>query len=387
MKGRSARLKIPPFPFYWRVSSREAGSANIVEDRLPMTLTFDEKTQLVKQSCAPGLLKSLDRIYRADHNVGYLQDANTLARPYAADLLAYIEKILGRYGRKVASVAEIGCGGCVILERLKARSYDVVGIDPSPVAAEAGRRKGIPIIPEFFPFSSKARFDLIYHADVLEHMRDPVAFLRSTRGSMTERGLAIISVPDCSLSIETGDLSMCLHQHLSYFDVESLRRVVALAGFEVLEIAAAGYGGSLYCVARKRSGAATRIKRSGGGEKFLRYARKSRLATKKIVTYLSGLKNRDRSSLGFYVPLRAFPYLAFAAQWDVRLFDDTPMWHDKFFDGAPGRIEDMADLAADPVGHLLIMSLSFGPRIADKVRAALGPAAPTKIKTLRDLLA
>jgi len=50
--------------------------------------------------------------------------------------------------------------------------------------------------------------------------------------------------------MEKGELSMAMHQHLNYFDTESLRNTVEAAGLKVLRIEVAKYGGSLYCCAQ-----------------------------------------------------------------------------------------------------------------------------------------
>src|SRR5881392_2613439 len=139
--------------------------------------------------------------------------------------MRFLERCIAERG--IGRALEIGCGGCLMLAALGARGIDVAGIDPSPVAAEAGRRKGVPVIESFFPPALNLEpVDLVLHSDVLEHVEDPVAFLRSHHTFLTAQGCVAVAVPDSTESVALVDLSMLMHQHVNYFTQGSLRRVV-----------------------------------------------------------------------------------------------------------------------------------------------------------------
>src|SRR5262245_30983951 len=213
---RSAELAISALPFYWRLQRRGGDAPNPVPDLVPFSFDFDDRVQLVQQRRTPELLRHLDTIYGLDYNVGYLQDENDLAKPYGTDLQRFIADVIAARGRPFTAALELGCGGCVILEWLQQQGTRVVGVDPSPVAGRAGAKKQVAVTPQFFPHVSiPTDFEVILHADVLEHVKDPVGFLRSHLAHLGERGAVIIAVPDCTASIQTGDLSMILHQHLN----------------------------------------------------------------------------------------------------------------------------------------------------------------------------
>jgi len=50
--------------------------------------------------------------------------------------------------------------GCTILSDLQNKGFTVIGVDPSPVAARDGAKKGVRVINEFFP-SEKFKDKLI----------------------------------------------------------------------------------------------------------------------------------------------------------------------------------------------------------------------------------
>ena len=353
-------------PFYWRL--KEKNSPNIVPDFRPFEYNFVESLQLIIQKRDKETLNYLEEIYKAESNIGYLQDKNEIAKPYGIDFMEFIERSIKEFLPDTKNILEVGCGGCTILFQLKEKGYDVLGVDPSPIAKRDGERKGIQIIQEFFPTKNYTDLvDLIFHCDVLEHVSDPVQFLINQRNQLTEKGIIIISLPDCNEGIEKGEISMSMHQHLNYFDTEGLRNTVQAAGLEVLIIEIAKYGGSLYCCARKNSQLDFIPK--NGKLKFERFNTLCEIQTIKVLEKIKSKFNCNTETLGFYVPLRTLPYLSKLKMFEgFRFFDDTNHWYDRAFDGVEVYIENFNDLKNNPVDHLFIMSLTFGSVIKSKIK-------------------
>jgi len=352
-------------PFYWRL--KERGAISPVPELIPFIYDFDESHQLLIQKRDHETLGHLNTIYKEDANIGYLQDANKIAKPYGTDFSRFVETSLGTWGAHVRKVLELGCGGCTILNELKTSGYDVVGIDPGPLAAREGKRRGIKVINSFFPTREFGEIvDLIFHNDVLEHVDDPVGFLRAQRDQLNACGLIITAVPDCSNGVRTGEISMTMHQHLNYYDLDSLKNVFEAAGLEVLAMQRALYGGSIYCCARNNINP-LKYNPKNGYEKFQKFTTS---AKKNIAKFCAEVEfcRKNGGSLGFYAPLRALPYLAILGVRDgFRFFDDTNHWHRRCFDGVDVPIENFNDLKARPVDTLFIMSITFGDKILKRL--------------------
>ena len=189
-------MRIEKLPFYWRL--KERGSPNIVPDHRPFEFDFVEALQLIIQKRDSMTLDFLEEIYRAEYNIGYLQDGNEIAKPYGTDFMSFIDRSLELWGKHVRSVLEVGCGGCAMLSQLQQKGFSVIGVDPSPIAAKDGERKGVRVVNEFFPsdkFSDKV--DLIFHSDVQEHVADPVTFLAGFDASWT---ISKVGMPKGSLN-------------------------------------------------------------------------------------------------------------------------------------------------------------------------------------------
>jgi 2-polyprenyl-3-methyl-5-hydroxy-6-metoxy-1,4-benzoquinol methylase len=375
-------MKIEKLPLYWRL--KEKGSPNIVPDHMPFEYDFDEGLQLIIQKRNSKTLEYLEEIYKAESNIGYLQDANEIAKPYGVDFMDFIQRSLSTWGQEFKNILEVGCGGCTILSQLKDKGYDVIGVDPSPIAKRDGEKKGIRVINEFFPSPLYTDdVDMIFHCDVLEHVSDPVKFLSDQRKQLSENGVIIISLPDCNEGIEKGEISMTMHQHLNYFDNEGLKNTVEAAGLKVLTIEVAKYGGSLYCCAINQK-ENTYVKKSGRA-KFEKFSSIIDSNIKKIIEKIAPVLNDPAKTVGFYVPLRTLPYVSILGKYEgYRFFDDTHHWYNRAFDGLEVYIENFGDLKNKPVTDLFIMSLTFGDVIKKKVQEQL--PGIKNVKVLRELL-
>jgi SAM-dependent methyltransferase len=334
-------------------------------------------------------------MYTLDSNVGYLQDSNSLGVAYGHDLMSKIAALrlsssseFSR-GRK-PKVLEIGCGGASVLRQLASEAMECVGIDPSPIARDALSGSGIELIADFFPNQLDGRkFDFVFCADVLEHLEDPLDFLVSCGNHLVEGGLLLVSVPDCTRSIETGDVSIALHQHLSYFDTLSLRTILEKAGFAQVTVEAAKYGGSLY-------GTGVRLHSYSAGTSLVAGSTRAvegffNKASKSIASVQQEIKRSldDSDSVGIYVPLRGLPYLGTdsrlrRAASEFRLFDDTPSWQGKRIQERLSRIENFSQLVQNPVRSLFVMSLTFGEVISRNVLEVLG--SQLRVVTLDSML-
>lgn len=377
----TGELTIPDMTFYWRVKDSESPT-NPFPDKCPFKFGFRSDLDLIVQQTTPEILANLKKVYGLESNIGYRQDANTLAKPYGTDLTRFIKSHLPP--NRSLEILELGCGGCTVLHDLQKDGHKVTGLDPSPVAFEAAKRKHIDLIQDFFPSGSLSReFDLIYHSDVLEHISDPKTFLELHRNNLKERGMVLVSVPDCTESIGLGDASMIHHQHINYFDEDSLRSTFENAGFEVRVIEKAKYGGSLYGLASLSAGKSRKKERTSA--KFDNFKKTFERNAARLDEFIGPIVKKSGNPLGFYVPLRAIPYLAYLkVEKGFRFFDDTPHWHRKEFDGVPVTIENMDDFNRNPPETVVITSLTFGDVIKDKIRQKHGDRV--QIRTLREFL-
>lgn len=379
------KLNLGKLGFYWRMTDKHGLPPNLVPDFVDFSFTFLEEYQLIIQTREISTWNYLETIYKENYNVGYLQEGHDLAESYGNDFLKYIDFAVNSFCPKALRISEIGAGGCYILNKLKSKGFQVAAIDPSPIAIAKGNELEIEVIPDFYPVNQPIqKSDLIIHYDVLEHVADPSKFLRFHHKDLNSGGLILFAVPDCTSYINSGDISMVLHEHLNYFDSVSLQHVVESAGFKVLNISKADYGGVLYCIATKMDN--ENWKPQQGMLKFENFVTSYNKLNKAVENFIAeGLE--PGNSLGCYIPLRAIPYLSIQnITKGIRFFDDNSGIHGQYFDGFDVRVENKQDLLNEPVSHLLIMSAVFGDKIKRTVNDQL-QGSNIRIMSLKDFLA
>jgi 2-polyprenyl-3-methyl-5-hydroxy-6-metoxy-1,4-benzoquinol methylase len=359
-----------PLQFYYRNTKMPNYPKNVVLDFVSFEYDIIEGTQLIIQKRNKETLGFLDVIYQENYNVGYLQEGHDLASKYGNDFIDYVVASIKKYNTNARRISEIGAGGCSILYELKKLGFEVAAIDPSPIAHKKGKEFGIEVVAEFYPsINFIPKSDVIIHYDVLEHIDNTSDFLRSNLRELKENGIVVFAVPDCTDNIKTGDISMFIHQHLNYFDQDSLSNLLKSEGFEIIDIEKSKYGNVLYCCVKK--GTINEYVERTGNDKLKNFQNLANENIKEISNFVSeGLLMEN--SLGFYIPLRALSYLScIGVTQGFRFFDDDRGIHKQYFDGFPIPVENRQDLIAKPVTHLLIMSHAFGEKISKEIHAIL----------------
>lgn len=141
-----------------------------------------------------------------------------------------------------ADLLDIGCGGGVFAYTFMQNcpGWKAFGVEPTTSFAELARRRaGMEVVtgmytPDLF---AGRRFALITANQVLEHVPDPVGFLKGLRSRLAEDGLFYIETPHVSdLAHLPKDHDRFLMQHLWMFSEASMSNVCRSAGLEIVSI-------------------------------------------------------------------------------------------------------------------------------------------------------
>lgn len=355
-------LNLGNIQFYWRMVKDRDKEQVEIPSFLPFEFGFDTNLQLIKQNLPKYTIEMLEKVYHYDYNVGYLQDGHDLAEGYTNDFLEFFKQHVEN--RNITSIFEIGCGGGYLLKRIKKfGNFKVTCLDPSPVALK--NKEHFDVVSSFYPCQKyKEKVDLIIHYDVLEHIENPVEFLKAHKNNLTEDGYILFAVPDCTNYISMGDVSMVLHEHINYFDIESLTLTVQKAGFKNINVAKSNHGGVLYCFAENSNNILNNVDKNTS--KFTTFVQNYKNIQNSIDSLI--LENKSKT-VGFYVPLRALPYISKYKTNNFRFFDDDSGIHGKYFDGFDVPIENFEDLKNNPVDLIFIMSDSFSEKIKQRLES------------------
>jgi len=120
-------------------------------------------------------------------------------------ILAAIERVRTEQGKAPAdlTILDVGCGtGIMITLPLASIGYRVTGIDIHGESIESARRVN-PYANVVFRtcdptalLSETDRYDVIIASEVLEHMGDPLAFLRTLQALLRPEGILILTTPN-----------------------------------------------------------------------------------------------------------------------------------------------------------------------------------------------
>jgi 2-polyprenyl-3-methyl-5-hydroxy-6-metoxy-1,4-benzoquinol methylase len=370
-------------PFH--VGARDVPTNAPLPQTMAMQVSVNAASGALVQIANRDVEAALERAYTEGSQIGTPLSAAGLGRASLEDFMDFIGEAILEQPLLGARVLEIGCGTGALLTRLGQRGAEVVGVEPGLQAAEHARAAGAEVIaqpfqPELFP---DRRFDLIVHYGVLEHIARPVEFLRGQLSLLADNGVIVCSVPDCSLPISKGDLSMLVHEHLSYFTAGSLERTGALAGARTIGARRSQSAGAMYCgwAAGPGDRPAVLAEDRWAGH-FLQAAPRSLRAVQAFAERLS----QQKRTLGIFCPARFINYQALAPVLPrLRYFDDDPLLEGRYYPPFDVRVEARAGLLAEPVDEVLVMSWTFGEHIARDLRSRPELAA-TAIHTVAELL-
>jgi SAM-dependent methyltransferase len=135
-----------------------------------------------------------------------------------------------------ARILDAGCSGGALLAELRDRGYaNVHGVDFSPLAVNYCHQRGLTDVrvgdasaPDFAP----ASMDCIVASDILEHIEDEQAALRSWGRLLAKDGLLICFVPAFQFLWSQHDV---LNHHVRRYRRSELVRSVVEGGFEIVD--------------------------------------------------------------------------------------------------------------------------------------------------------
>ena len=119
----------------------------------------------------------------------------------------WLKKELPILDNKGINILDVGCGDGQFIAFLKKKMFtNVIGIEPDIDRARNARQKKIPVYSDINDYKAinflKKGVDVMFLWHVLEHIEQPIYFVKSLVKYLPKNGLLLISVPN-HLSIQT----------------------------------------------------------------------------------------------------------------------------------------------------------------------------------------
>ena len=146
---------------------------------------------------------------------------------------------LGKHAAPASAILEIGCGSGGLLFALKRNGYsNLYGSDMAASAKASCEAAGIPFAlgnaEQAFPFADKT-FDLILLNNVIEHLVNPVVFLRAAKERLSPNGKIILITPNSrafdATIFKKHWAGLHAPRHTFIFNDENALRLKEAAGF------------------------------------------------------------------------------------------------------------------------------------------------------------
>jgi 2-polyprenyl-3-methyl-5-hydroxy-6-metoxy-1,4-benzoquinol methylase len=186
-----------------------------------------------------------NQTYRSSGNIGYKEKSLTVRHASQAE---FARDILVESGISLQNVIDIGAGHGQLLNCFRnlypEAKYYATEIDAACcnqlIALGIDARLATLDDSDGLPFNH--RFDLVFCSHVLEHSCNPKLFLQRILDMLSEKGLALIEVPNCGVPYPYGDDS----PHISFFSEQTFQDAILGSGFEIVRLMTGGISATEY---------------------------------------------------------------------------------------------------------------------------------------------
>lgn len=149
---------------------------------------------------------------------------------------------LGSAGR----ILDVGASGGFFLDYARDQGWEIAGVEPSlQSAAHARDQLNIDLFNGYLEEyqGEPGSFDAVHMSLVLEHVRDPMAFLKKALGLLRHGGVIWVETPNdfnvlqkvITTRLDKPEWWVVPHHHLNYFDFQSLDKLLNSLGAVTLD--------------------------------------------------------------------------------------------------------------------------------------------------------
>lgn len=198
----------------------------------------------------------LDRYSSTDYS--YTSSNSSFSRTHWEK---FAKEVAERIGLKPNSlVFEIGSNDGYLIEQFLKQGNRVIGVDPSPYMAELAKKRNVDTIIGLFNKETTAKTlseygkpDLILANNVFNHADNLKEFITCVSEILNKGGNFVFEAPYWFDLLKNNKFDQIYHEHVSYFTIKSLKKLLDLAGMGIRDVQIIDYHGkSLRVTAQKK---------------------------------------------------------------------------------------------------------------------------------------
>jgi SAM-dependent methyltransferase len=354
------------------LSSREAAAS---ERRFPL------RVQLCR---ACGLLQILDVVDPEIMFQDYSFSSSTIG-PLVEHFAHYADQLIERF--RPSRVLEFGCNDGVLLSHLVEGGVQAFGVDPSRNITELARAKGLNVTTDYFTPEVATRLrelhgpmDIVTGSNVFAHNNHPELILSAARTALSQDGHLCLEVMYAADLLEAAQWDTLYHEHLTFYSLTSMERLLARHGFSVVDVEHVPmHGGALRVTAsvRHKSRRSSRVAeleasearaKIAAVETWLDFAERSRRSIRAVREIVGDLAVSRRIA-AYGAAGKATMWLnACEMQYLLAVADASPLRAGKIMPGTHTPIVSPAALRDLDPDHIFITAWNYADNIRSKER-------------------
>lgn len=160
----------------------------------------------------------------------------------------YAQFVQEQFGRRTSSVLDIGCNDGSQLNAFKKLGYSTYGVDPAEnlySTSSINHEVALGFWDEATAGKLGRDFDVISTQNAFAHNPDPVAYLKLAKTYLKTDGKIFISTSQADMVLN-GEFDTIYHEHISYYNAESMRRLAERAGLFLIDVVKTPIHGTSY---------------------------------------------------------------------------------------------------------------------------------------------
>lgn len=136
-------------------------------------------------------------------------------------------------------VVDIGCNDGTLLDGYRTQGLRYLGFDPASVVRHAVA-KGYDVVDDFFSFDAlrrrrpDQRAKAITSIAMFYDLEHPRTFVANVAQALAERGIWVIELHYLPMMLESNAFDVIVHEHLEYYSLAVIERLIGEAGLEVV---------------------------------------------------------------------------------------------------------------------------------------------------------
>ncbi len=228
-----------------------------VQRRIPLDLV----------RCDPGLDQGACGLVQLRHSVPpkilyrsywYRSGINQTMRDNLAGIAQMAEDLAGVQAGDL--VIDIGCNDGTLLKSYRTQGLRLLGFDPATNIVEYARANGVPVVNDFF---SAANLRAVYPEEkpkvitsiaMFYDLENPHLFVGDIKSLLHERGIWILELSYLPTMLEMNSFDTLCHEHLEYYSLAPLERLLAEHQLEVVDVTLNDINGGSFRIAVGHAG-------------------------------------------------------------------------------------------------------------------------------------